>query len=215
MGLLMSSTRSDLVIQKGKTFSQIIRWETTPFVYSPITAITQAGPAVVTAPAHGVPDGWRVAIVSVEGMTEINAREQPPVTGPPNPPRTADFVRATVLDINTIELNKVNSSEFCPYVSGGYVQYYNPVDMTGYTARMQVRSSAASDVVLLSLTTGNGRIFIDNVAKTIALSISADDTAALTFTRGVYDFEMVSPGGTPVVTQLLRGGMTVVEEVTK
>ena len=53
------AAKLDLSIIQGDTFSQIIRWETEPIVYSPITGITQAAPAVITATSHGVPNGWR------------------------------------------------------------------------------------------------------------------------------------------------------------
>lgn len=203
----MSCATQDLVIQKGKTFSRVLRWESEPFVYKAITAITQAAPARITAVGHGVPNGWRVAIVSVLGMTEINA--------PNSPPRTQDFKRATLIDVDTIELNEVNSSEFTAYASGGWVQYYTPVDLTGFTARMHIRPSETSSTLLLALNTDppgpDSRIVIDNTAKTITLTISATDTV-VTWKNAVYDLELVSPGG--VVTQLLKGRITVEGEVT-
>ncbi|MBK8773003.1 MAG: hypothetical protein IPM06_21580 [Rhizobiales bacterium] len=45
---------------------------------------------------------------------------------------------------------------------------------------------------LLRLDTTNARIALDNAAKTIALTISAADTAAITWLEGVYDLELVS-----------------------
>jgi hypothetical protein len=200
----MSCGRQDLIIQKGKTFSRVIRWESEPFIYKAITAITKAAPAVITAVGHGVPNNWRVAIVSVQGMTEINAEG--------SPPRTSDFTRATVLTVDTIALNEVNSAEFSTYTSGGFVQFYTPVDLTAFTARMQIRQSETSSTILLDLNTTNGRIVIDNVAKTITLTVTAVDTALITWKTGVYDLELVSPAG--VVTQLLKGTVTVEGEVT-
>lgn len=201
----MSCGRQDLIIQKGKTFSRVIRWETEPFVYKAITAITKAAPAVVTATAHGVPDGWRVAVVSVQGMIEINALN--------SPLKVSDFHKAKVLTANTIELNDVNSSDFTAYTSGGSVQYYTPVALAGYTARMQIRASLTAAAFLLELTTTNGRIAIDDTLKTITLTVSAVDTAGITWKSGVYDLELVSAGG--AVTQLLSGSVTVTEEATK
>ena len=87
-----------------------------------------------------------------------------------------------------------------------------PVDLTGYTARMQVRSSIASDEVLLELTTENGGITLGDVAGTIALHLDATDTAALEFTSGVWDLELVSAD---VVTRLLGGRLKVSKEVTR
>ena len=76
---------------------------------------------------------------------------------------------------------------------------------------MAVKNKVGGDV-LLSLTTVNGGIVVDEAADKITLLISATDTAALTWSKGVYDLEMVSPGG--VVSALLTGTVTVKAEVT-
>lgn len=194
---------SDLVIEQGKTFSKTLRWETGPVVYKPITGITQAAPARITSAAHGLVNGWRVAVVSVKGMTQINASS--------TPPKAKDYTKATVIDSNTIELNAVNAADFKAYTSGGYLQYNTPVDMTGYSARMAIKDKIGG-TVLLSLTTVNNRIVLDNAAKTIRLLIAATDTAAITWTKGVYDLEMVSAAGE--VASLMSGSVSVVKEVT-
>lgn len=193
----------DLEIFQGKTFSRVIRWEAHPYVYKAISAITKTAPVNITATAHGVPDGWRVAIVSVRGMTEINAQN--------SPPRLTDYFRATYVDANTIQLNDVNAADYSTYTSGGYVQYLTPVSITGYTARMKIKNRVGG-TVLETLTTENGKIALDATNKTITLTLSATDTAAYTFKKGVYDLEMVSGGG--VVTAILSGNITVVPEVT-
>lgn len=197
----------DLTILQGKTFSRVVRWESLPFVYKAITAITKAAPAVITAPAYGAPDGWRVAVVSAKGMTEINAS---------NPPKEREFKKSTNIDADTVSLNDVNASEYSTYESGGYLQYYTPVDLAGFTARMQIKdkvggtvlaSSDADDTPLNVIT-----VAIDNALKTITITISAVNTAAFTWKKGVYDLEMVS--GTGEVTALLTGLITVTAEVT-
>lgn len=87
------------------------------------------------------------------------------------------------------------------------------VNLTGYTARMQIRPTAASATTTLSLTTENNRITLGGTAGTITLSISATDTAAITAGRYVYDLELVSAGG--IVTRLLQGIVTVSANVTR
>lgn len=52
------AVNKDFVIEQGKTFQHVLRWETLPFVYKPITGISQVAPARVTATGHGLPDGW-------------------------------------------------------------------------------------------------------------------------------------------------------------
>jgi hypothetical protein len=87
------------------------------------------------------------------------------------------------------------------------------VSLVGYTARMQIRPTAASATTTLSLTTENSRIALGGTAGTITLSISATDTTAITAGRYVYDLELVSAGG--IVTRLLQGIVTVSANVTR
>lgn len=199
----MAPKQEHLTILQGKTYEKVIQWQTEPIVYKPITGITQSAPAVVACVGHGVPDGWRVAIVSAKGMTQINAKN--------TPPKDSDYVIAKRLTDDTLELNTVNAADFKAYTSGGYVQYNTPQDLTGYIARMDIKDKIGG-TVLLSLTTENLRILIDNTTKTIKLDIDADDTAAITWKRGVYDLELESPSG--VVTALMFGTVTVTNEVT-
>ncbi len=85
------------------------------------------------------------------------------------------------------------------------------VDLTGYTARMQVRKDIASSQTLLSLTSGSG-ITLGGAAGTISITASAATTAAIAATSGVYDLELVS-GST--VTRLLQGNVTISKNVTR
>lgn len=197
------AANKDFTVEQGKTFQQVIRWEAPPIIYKEITGITQAAPARITVVGHGIPEGWRVTVVSVKGMTAINAES--------TPPRDSDYHAATVIDADTIELNAVNSADMKAYVSGGYVQFNTPVPLAGYTARMSIRDKVGG-TELLSLTTENLRIVINNTDKSIRLSITAADTAALAWKKGVYDLELVSPDG--VVTALLTGKVVVSAEVT-
>ena len=87
------------------------------------------------------------------------------------------------------------------------------VNLTGYTARMQVRSTYDSSTTILSLTSSSG-ITLGGVAGTIAITASATVTAALTAPwSGVWDLELVSGGGE--VTRLLEGAASVSPEVTR
>lgn len=199
----MAPIQKSLTILQGKTYELPVHWEVEPIVYKAITGITQAAPAVVTCVGHGVPDGWRVAIVSVKGMTQINAKN--------SPPKDSDYVIAKKLTTDTLELNTVNAADFKAYTSAGYVQYNTPQDLTDYVARMDIKDKVGG-TVLMSLTTENLRILIDNTSKTIKLDIDAADTAAITWKKGIYDLELESPSG--VVTALMFGTVTVTNEVT-
>lgn len=88
-----------------------------------------------------------------------------------------------------------------------------PVDLTGCTARMQVRSEIDSPIVLLELTTENGGIELGGTAGTIRRRMTASATAALTWDSGVYDMEIVFANGT--VQRKLKGPASVSPEVTR
>lgn len=88
-----------------------------------------------------------------------------------------------------------------------------PINLTGYTAKMQVRQSVSSPDVLLELSTTNGKIQITPATGTVTLVFDATTTAAITWKRGKYDLELTSTGGT--VTRLLEGQIAVSQEVTR
>lgn len=90
-----------------------------------------------------------------------------------------------------------------------------PVDLSGYTARMQIREFKDSADTIADLTTENGGITLGGALGTITLSISATDTEDLAFPTsltGVYDLELVS-GAT--VTRLVEGNVYFNLEVTR
>jgi hypothetical protein len=89
------------------------------------------------------------------------------------------------------------------------------IDLTGYTARMQVRKSVKSNDILLALTTENGGITIGGSAGTINIKAIAEHTALLTIKSGVYDLELIPPSGEDDVFRLLQGSVTVSPEVTR
>lgn len=199
----MSCAQFDLEVLQGKTFVRVFRWESLPIVYKAITAIAQAAPALITVVGHGVPEGWRVAVVSVKGMEEINAKNAVP--------RDTDYHKATVVSADSISLNDVNAADFTAYTSGGYVRYNTPIDLTGYTARMTIKDRIGG-TVLATLTSAAGDIIINNTTKTVQIQLSAVATAAYTWLSGVYDIEMVSASGQ--VSPLAAGNVTLTQEVT-
>lgn len=193
---------TNLIIHQGKTFQRVLRWESLPHIYKAISAISAIAPCRVTSATHGLVNGWRAAVVSVKGMEEINAKN--------TPPKDADYHKITLIDPNTIDFNDVNAADFTAYQSGGYLQYYTPVPLAGYSARMQIKNKIGGTVLKALVSPTD--IVIDDTAKTITFTMSATDTALFAKGKYVYDFEMVS--GTGVVTQLLSGEVTVIPEVT-
>ena len=205
----MAAVKKDFEILIGSTWGYVIRWGTTPIVRKPITNIDLSlGAPRLSVSSHGLFEGWGVAVYGVKSPRQINAVN--------NPPEGSDYHSATVIDTGTIELNDVtpvdeNGHEWPAYTSGGFIQYDTPVDLTGYTARMSIKDKIGG-AVLHSLTTENGGITIDTAAKTILLSIPAATTEDFTWSRGVYDLEMVSATGK--VTRIISGRVVLSREVT-
>lgn len=89
----------------------------------------------------------------------------------------------------------------------------NPVNLTNYTARMQIRTTPLSQDIILSLTTENNRIVLGGSAGTITLTVSASDMTTVAPGKYFYDLELVSSGG--VVVRLLKGTFKINAEVTR
>lgn len=197
------SAKQDLIIGQGKTFNLVLRWEAPPVNYKTITGISQSAPVRITSVGHGIPEGWRAAVSSVKGMVQLNHAG--------DTPKLSDFRTVTVVDADHVEFNDVNSLGYKAYESGGVLIFNTPVPLAGYTARMTIRDKVGG-VSLIDMNTSNARIILDPVAFTITLQIASADTALLTFTKGVYDLEMVSATG--VVTGLIYGTVKLEKEVT-
>jgi len=106
------------------------------------------------------------------------------------------------------------------------------VDVQGWSARMQGRVTFEDTAKIFDLSTANGKITID-VDNYIRVKIEDTETAAIAYANGkktkvingsdgsyrywwkvgVYDIELVSPGGE--VTRVLYGDVYVSPEVTR
>jgi len=83
------------------------------------------------------------------------------------------------------------------------------MDLSGYSARSQMRSTHDSGTIALSFTAS----ITNDSAGQITLSASATTTASIEEGIYVYDLEIESAGG--VVTRLMQGQITVTPEVTR
>lgn len=88
-----------------------------------------------------------------------------------------------------------------------------PVDMTGWTARMQIREEVDSEIVISELTTENGGITIDPLQGKIDLYLSPEQTSQLNFESAVYDIELVDQVGE--VYRDIEGKIKLSLEVTR
>lgn len=88
-----------------------------------------------------------------------------------------------------------------------------PLNLTGVTAKLQVRSTVDSTSVLLELSTENGGITIVGLEGKITLYISATQTTSLVGFGGVYDLELYYTDGK--IVRLIEGNVMFKPEVTR
>jgi hypothetical protein len=201
----MQPAKINYKIYQGSTFQETLRWESETKGYATISAITKAAPCVLTTAAnHTIPVGWRIRVVGVAGMKEINSLGDD------------SFYLVTGTTGTTLSLNRVNSLGYTAYTSGGVIEYNTPVPLTGYTAQMQIRETLESSSTIFELTSsmvaGSG-ITINSSDSTILVTISAAATRAFDFDTAVYSLELTDASG--VVTPFLSGNITLVREVTR
>jgi hypothetical protein len=113
---------------------------------------------------------------------------------------------ATRLDL-VIEQGTDYQQPFGVVDSGG-----RPVDITGASAAMQIRTSITDPTALVTLTTASGTLAVNGPAGTITPYLDEDATTALQPGTYVYDLKMLDAGGR--TTRPFEGTATVVAEVT-
>lgn len=86
-----------------------------------------------------------------------------------------------------------------------------PVNLTGYTAKMQVRKKAGA-ALLVELSTANGRIVITPLTGTILLTLTAAETNVLTPGLYLYDLELTNSTG--FVIRFISGAFEVTGQIT-
>jgi hypothetical protein len=89
-----------------------------------------------------------------------------------------------------------------------------PVNITGYTAALQVRTSPLARTAVLTLENGDG-ITITGASGLIECHATATQTAAIINGRYAYDIEITSPGPAYTVTRLAQGTIEVSPQVTR
>lgn len=199
----MQPAKINYKIYQGSTFEEVFKWESETKVYQPIANISKSAPCVVTLQnTPTLPVGWRVRVVGAGGMKEINTSED-------------TYYTATAVDLvaKTVELNQVNSLLYTTYTTGGVLEFNAPVDLTSYSARMQIRESVDSTTIIHSATTENGGITLDNTNKRITINIPASATTQFNFSVAVYSLELYTGAGK--VVPFIAGNLTLVPEVTR
>jgi hypothetical protein len=87
-----------------------------------------------------------------------------------------------------------------------------PVNITSYTAALQLRSLPESTTAVLSLATGSG-ITITGASGLVAVHATAAQTGGIIAGDYYYDLEITSPMG--IVTRLVQGQAILNPQVTR
>jgi hypothetical protein len=103
--------------------------------------------------------------------------------------------------------------ETVTWKAGATAETATPVNLTGYTAKAQLREELDSATVIHEMTTENGGITLGGAAGTYELYISDEDSAEFTFDAAVYDVELLAPNGDTIRRQY--GRVKLDKEVTR
>jgi hypothetical protein len=128
-----------------------------------------------------------------------------------------DGVQPYIYNLQDVTVNTASTSQFTVtngatgiYINGGLATA--PVNITSYTAALQLRSLPSDPTAVLSLTSGSG-ITITGSTGTIAVSATAAQTGAIDEGPYFYDLEITSPTG--IVTRVAQGQVVVSAQVTR
>jgi hypothetical protein len=88
----------------------------------------------------------------------------------------------------------------------------DPINVTGYTAALQLRTSPLARTYVLSLATGGNGITVDGPNGLFNIHATAEQTAEITPGRYTYDLEINSGS---VITRLIQGTIEVSANTTR
>jgi hypothetical protein len=94
-----------------------------------------------------------------------------------------------------------------------------PVDLSQYSAKMQIRQTYSSPPLLTLSSSlnadGTGLNMSSAVSGTIGIYIASCTSSLLTFNEALYDLDIISGSGKcPVVNRILEGKVKLSKEVT-
>jgi hypothetical protein len=87
------------------------------------------------------------------------------------------------------------------------------INLTGYTAAMQLRSEPESTTTALSLSSPSSGIVITGATGLIAVHATAAQTGAIV--EGIYYYDLEITSASSIVTRLIQGQITVSPQVTR
>jgi hypothetical protein len=128
-----------------------------------------------------------------------------------------DQVMPYIYNLQNVAIATASATQFTvtngatgTYISGGLATA--PININGYTAQMQMRSSATSPTAVLTLTTQNGGITLTGATGNIALHATAAQTGAIN--QGPYDYDIELYSGASVI-RVVQGQVEVSAQVTR
>jgi Flp pilus assembly protein TadG len=150
-----------------------------------ITGASRASTAVITAAGHGFPNGARVYITGVKGMTSLNNK----------------IYTVAGATTNTFQLSGVNSSGYTSYSSGGTVTRCQTSTCSVVVTTATAHDFITSDIVVIA---GVGGMTELNSKFTVSvLSTTTFDTGAVGTGYGTY-----TSGGTATCDTSTNPGCT-------
>lgn len=202
----MALQKLTLTIRKGSAENIPIRLEQSDWSYASISAVLQTAPLRVTAPGHGIPDGWRAAIMNVKAVGDFGAAN--------NPPKDNELHTVTVIDADTVEFNAINGAAFRAHTGGGQLAWHTPVDLNLYVgARMNVRDKVGG-VLVANWTTDTNELERDVANDTLWLRLDDLVTETLTAKNKVFDIELIRTGGDADRVCAYDSTLVVLDETT-
>lgn len=194
-------------VRQGATSRWVFRWAQSLREYVPILTVMKQAPLRISAPDHGVPNGWPVWFENASGgLAALKA------AGPT--PTADELYRPIVIDADTLEFNVINARGWRDTPAGATLVYYSPLDITGAIARMQIRKDAKAATPLLDLDSALlGGIVNDVALASTTVTLTAAQTALLPEGTYVTDVELLQTDGTVLATQQIE--IEVSAEVTR
>ena len=175
-----------ITITRGETFEFGFMWADDRLLYLPIVAMPSKAPVRLRVPGHGIPDGWPVRVTCVRQPEELNTPED-------------EYVFVTAVDADTIELNELNAHCWRQFSGDGLLVLRQPMDLTGWQARGQVRDKPGGTLLWSwhsnPAENPDSLVIVDVALSQFVLTMTAQQAAALDWSKGVYDAEAIAPGG--------------------
>ncbi|WP_447593552.1 hypothetical protein [Aquipseudomonas campi] len=194
-----------ITIARGATFEFGILYADEDLLYLPITGMPSKAPVRLTVVGHGVPDGWPVRVACVKAPEELNTAAD-------------EWVFAHVVDADTIELNNLNAHCWRAFSGSGLLILRRPADLAGWQCRAQVRDRVGGQLLFSwhsdPAENPDSLVLVDVALSQFVLTMSDTQSEALTWSKGVYEAEVIAPGG-QVYKLTAISPITVSREVTK